>query len=155
ADRRRVRRRTLDQAGKQRCFGHIQICGRLSEETKRGGLGAVQAVTEINLVQIELEDLFLGELPLEASRDDHLLDLAPHRLVRRQEALTRELLCKRAASLCPASLTKIVERRASNANQVDATVIVETLILDGHDRLDEIGRDARERHIDALLTKNR
>ena len=47
------------------------------------------------------------------------------------------------------------EGGSRHADQVDAAVIVEALILDGDDRLHEVRRDARQRHFDPLLAENR
>ena len=48
----------------------VEIGGLLAEVAERRGLGAVEAVAEIHLVQIELEDLALLELALDPRRDD-------------------------------------------------------------------------------------
>ena len=58
-DRRRVARRRLDQAGEQRRFVDVQVAGGLAEVAARRRLDTIQAVAEIHLVQVQLEDLLL------------------------------------------------------------------------------------------------
>jgi hypothetical protein len=127
----------------------------LAEEAERRRFDAVEAVAEIHLVQVQLEDLVLGELTLDPPREHRLFQLAPQRLVGREKALARELLRQRAAALRRAVRAKVVERRGHHANHVDAAVIVETLILDGNDRVHHVGRDLRQRRLDAPLLEDR
>ena len=69
---------------------------------------AISAATEINLVQIKLEDLFLGEGALDADGKDRLLQLALHRLVARQEEVLGHLLGDgRGANLAAAGTAQI------------------------------------------------
>ena len=69
---RRVIGRRLDQAGDDRRFAQAQMIGAVAEEAPRGGVDAIGAAAEINSVQIELEDLVLGEFPLEREGQDRL-----------------------------------------------------------------------------------
>ena len=61
-------------------------------------LDAVDAGAEIDAIQVELEDLVLGELRFEEQRDAGLLDLAAVGPDVRQEQRSRELLRQRAAA---------------------------------------------------------
>ena len=140
-DGRRVARRRLHQAGEQRGFRHRQLRRRLAEVTARRCLDAVQTVAEVDLVQIQLEDFVLGERALEPPREDQFLQLPADGLVRRQEALPRELLRDRAAALRGAAVAKVGDRRSRHAADVEAAVIVEPLIFDGEDRVDEVRRN--------------
>ena len=79
---RRIARRALHHPGQQRALAQGQLRGGLVEIALRGGLDAVGAGAEIDPVQVELEDLLLGELGLQPDRQDQLLGLAPVGLVR-------------------------------------------------------------------------
>ena len=154
AHRRRVAGGRLHEAGQQRRFRDADGRRRLAEIPERRGLHTVQAVTEIDLVEIQLENLVLAELLLESRRDDDLGQLASVGLLGRQEALPRQLLCDRAAALGETTFSKIAQRRTRNANDVDSVVIVEALILDREDGVHQVRRHARERHIDALFLED-
>src|SRR6185503_15547194 len=145
----------LHEAGEQRRFLHVEIARVLAEEAARGRFDAIEAVAEIHLVQIELEDLVLGELALEPPREHRLFQLAPQRLVRREETLARELLRQRASTLRRAMRAQVVERRGEYPYHVDAAVIVKALILDRDDRVHQVRRDVRQRRLDALLLEDR
>ena len=69
---RRVIGRRLDQAGDDRRFAEAQMVGAMAEEAPRGGVDAIGAAAEIDAIEIELEDLVLGEFPLERERQDAL-----------------------------------------------------------------------------------
>ncbi len=127
----------------------------LPEVAPRRRLGAIQAVAEVHLVEIQLEDASLGKLPLEVRGDQQLLDLSRKRLLGGQEALTGELLRNRAAALDGAAVPKVRHRRRDDAHEIEAVMLVEPLILDGDDRVLQVGRDPIERHADPLLLVNR
>src|SRR5207245_2366033 len=91
ADGWRVSRRGLHEAREQRRLGHAHLRGVLAKVSTRRRFDAVEAVAEIHLVQIELEDFLLGIEPLDARGEDELLYLPVIRLVRGEEALAREL----------------------------------------------------------------
>src|SRR5207342_1794039 len=126
-----------------------------AEVSARRRLDTVQAVAEIDLVEIEPEDLLLGVDALETRRENQLLDLAPVGLVRRQEALAGELLRDRAAALGAAVVPYVRQRRRGDAHEIEPVMIEEALVLNRSNRLDEIGRHFRQRHLDALLLENR
>ena len=83
----------------------------------------------------------MRELTLEPRRDEDLGELAANGLVGREEALSGELLRERAAALRQTAFEHVVQRRAGDADDVDAAVVVEALILDREDRLHELWRD--------------
>ena len=89
---RRIIGRRLDQAGDDRRLAEAQMVGAMAEEVPRGGVDAVGAAAEIDAVEIELEDLVLGEFALERERQDRFLDLAAEAAVVGQEDVARELL---------------------------------------------------------------
>ena len=96
---RRIIGRRLDEAGDDRRLAEAQMIGAMTEEAPRGGIDPVGAAAEIDAVEIELEDLVLGELPLERERQDRFLDLAAEAAVVGQEDVARQLLGDRRAAL--------------------------------------------------------
>ena len=68
------------------------MIGAVAEESSRRGVDAIGAAAEIDAVEVELEDLVLGEFALEREREDRFLDLAPEAAVVGQEDVARELL---------------------------------------------------------------
>ena len=82
----------LDEARDDRRLGHRQFGRRMAEELPAGAVDAIGAATEIDLVEIELEDLLLREFPLERHRQDRLARLAIDRAVVVEEDVARELL---------------------------------------------------------------
>ena len=154
ADGRRVARRGLHKPREQCCLRYRHRRRRLAEISKRGRFDAVEAIAEVHLVEIELENLVLAELPFQAGRDDDLGQLAPVGLLRRQKALPGQLLRDRAATLGQPALAKIAQRRAGDANDIDPIVIVEALILDGENGIHQVRRHARQRNINPLFLED-
>ena len=106
---------------------------RLAEIAESRRFGAVQAVAEIHLVQIHLENLVLPVELLDPLRENRLAHLAAQRLVAREEADARELLRDRARALRRAPLRDVREHGAHDADAVDAVVVVEARVLDRDD----------------------
>ena len=127
----------------------------LAEVAARRRFDAVQAVAEVDLVEVELENLGLLVQHLDAFGEDELLQLPADGLVGREEALTRELLRDRAAALRGAAVADVGERGRRDANQVEPVMLVETLIFDRDDRVDQIRRIVGQRHVDALFVEDR
>ena len=99
---RRVGLRRLDDAGERRRFGQREVDDVLAEEEPRAFGHAVDreraALSEIDLVQIQLEDLVLGQPLLDDERHELLGELAAHRLLGRQQQVLDQLLRQRAAA---------------------------------------------------------
>ena len=127
----------------------------LAKEAERRCFGAVQAVPEVHLVQVHLEDLVLRELLFEAPRQHRLFQLSYECLVGGKEAPTRELLRQRATALRGATGADVAHRRRDDADNVDAAMIVEALVLDRDDRVHEVRRHRRQRRIDPALLEDR
>ena len=103
-------------------------------------LDTVCVRTEEHRVDVELEDLILGEDLLELGRDERFADLALDGAIGVQEVLLHDLLCDRRRTAAP--------RRGGSCDrdEVDAAVIVEALVLSrkqgaDHDLGDVVDRD--------------
>ncbi len=118
------------------------------------GVGA--ALTEVHVVEVQLEDIVLRGARLEDHRQKLLLELAPVRFLRRQEEVLHELLGERAAANQVRPVAPDVrDDGPDDPDRVDAGVIVEAPVLDGEHRLDHLLRNQRERHSAALLAAGR
>ena len=111
----------------------------------RRGLDAVGAAAEIDAIEIELEDLVLGEALLEPDRVDHLFELPRHGALGRQEQVLGELLGDGRAALDHGAGGCVAERRAHEPERVDAEMVVEAAVLGRDHRLGEV----RRQHVEA------
>src|SRR5688500_10305177 len=141
ADRRSVARWSLYEARQQRRFGHIELRSRFSKVTQGCGLDTVEAVAEVHLVEIPLENLPLAELAFEPCGYNHFPQLALQRLLAAQKTLTCHLLRDRAGALASPPVAQIAPHGAGDADEIDAAVFEETLIFDCHDGIDQVRRD--------------
>ena len=99
----------------------LSVGRAVAEEAARGGVDAVGAAAEIDAVEIELEDLVLGEAPLERQRQDALADLAAEGAAVGQEDVAGELLGDGRAALRPAAaFDSRTLTRAGDADRIDA-----------------------------------
>src|SRR5256885_7179132 len=105
------------------------MVGAMAEEAPRGGVDAIGAAAEIDAIQIELEDLVLGELALERQRQHALLDFAPEGAAVGQEDVARELLGDGRSALAPVTGVEANLERAGDPDRVDSEVTAETLVL--------------------------
>src|SRR5262245_3782376 len=94
-----VRRRRLGQSREQRRLWNVYIGRVLAEIPQRRRLYSIEAVAEVHLVQVHLEDLVLRELALEPRGEEHLGDLPPERLGGSEKVLPRQLLRQGASPL--------------------------------------------------------
>jgi hypothetical protein len=121
-------------------FAEIALCRRLD---------AVGAGTEIDAVEVELENFVLGVLALQPQRQFHFLQLARHGAFLGQEQVFGELLRQRRAALRYAAMHDVGDGRARDADGVDAVMRIEAAVLDGDERLRQIGRQILQRDIGA------
>ena len=141
--------RRLHRAGQQGRFADAELRGRLIEEALGRGVDAGGAAAEIDPVQIERQDLLLGELPLQPHRQHQLLHLAPDRPGGGQEQVAGELLGDGRArppamqwqrrSAKPAARTPMPDH-------VEAHVAVEAPVLDGDEGGGHVGRKLVDVH---------
>jgi hypothetical protein len=100
------------------------------------GSNAIGAVTEIDLVQVQLEDLFLVELVLNSEGEENLAQLAQIGLLAAQEEVACDLHGDGAAALALLAGADEIDHRAQDALIVDAGVFEETVVLSRQHRLD-------------------
>src|SRR5213079_2930063 len=107
------------------------------EVPARGGLDSVEAVPQIDLVQVQLEDAILRELVFDLARQHELPQLPPDRargsdLLR--EHIAGELHGDGARPFARAEGAQVAPERAQHAAKIDPAVLVEAAVLDGEER---------------------
>ena len=136
----------LDHACQQRALGQIELPDIFAKVRLRRLAKAVNreaaALPEVDLVGVHLEDLLLGEAVLELEGDGDFDDLALDAALRRKKEAARQLHGQRRAAFGPAVAGReIVPQRSEDAVIVHATVLKEAAILDGDNRVDQVGRN--------------
>ena len=131
-------RRRLEQAGQHRGFGEVHVARGLVEVILRRRVDAERAAAHIGAVEIELEDLVLGQPRLEPDRQERFLDLALDGALVGQEQVLGELLRDRRAALHHAAGARIRRQRAHEARRIDAEVLVEAAVFGRERRLDQM-----------------
>ena len=106
----------------------------------RRGINAISAGAEIDAIEVDFEDLILGETVLEPQRKQSLPDFAGEAAFRRQKQVLGELLGYRAAALDDTAGREIDEPGAQKPDRIDAEMAVEAAILGGDYRFRQIGR---------------
>src|ERR1700743_580401 len=94
----------------------------LIEEKLRPRLETIRPTPQIDLVRIQLEDLFFGKPPLDLYREKNLLELAPIGLLRRKKQVPRKLHRQRRSPLRPPARVQISPRRTQRTKQVHPPV---------------------------------
>src|SRR4029079_14490328 len=110
-------------------FGDAKLRHRLLEVAVRGHVDAPGAAPEEDRVEIDLEDLVLGERAVESYGDDHLADLALVADVIADQQVLGDLLRDGRAALGPAGIGEVGDEGADHAALVDAAVLVEALVF--------------------------
>ena len=136
----------FEESGQHGGLGQGHLAHRFAEVELRGGLNAEGAAAHVDAVEVELEDLALGEMRLEPEGQEGLVDLAGHRALVRQEQVLGELLGDRGAALHDARGARIDRQRPQGADHVDAEMGVEAAVLRGEHGLGKVGRHLGERH---------
>ena len=131
--------------------GQGQLLDRRAEVGPGGRLHPVGAVTQVDLVEVDLQQPVLRIPALQLEREQGLLDLPLEAAVRRQEEDLGELLRDGAAALHDPVVAEVGVGGPRDAPQVDAEVGVEAGVLDRDHRVPEDLRDLAQRDEDPAL----
>ena len=108
------------------------------EEFAAGGVDAVGAAAEIDLVEVQLENLVLGELALHRHRQDRLANLAARGIAVVEEDRPRQLLRDGGRALKAAVGVAVLPCKVDRAGQplgIDTKMRAVAAILDGDHRV--------------------
>src|SRR5207248_5157419 len=111
----------------------------------------VGAVAEIDRVQVGGQDPVLRPTLLELPGDRRLLQLPADRALVVHVGVLDELLRDRRAALDDLLVAEVLPDGATDRAHVDPSVLVEALVLDGHDRLLHPAGDLRRGNDDPAL----
>ena len=118
----------------------FQIADILVEIGARCGLHAKALPPERNFVEIEFEDLLLGQHRFDAHRQDHFLDFARHGIFVADQQVLRHLLGNgrsAARARSGAVFGGIIDRCAGKAGHIDPVVRKERFVLGRQKRADQ------------------
>ena len=137
--------RRLEQAGQHRRFRQSDVARRFVEVEMRRAVDAEGAAAHIGAVEIEFQNLVLGEARLQPDREERLLHLALDGALVVEEQVLRQLLRDRRTALAHAAGLRVGDERARGAGDVDAEMVVEAAVFGGERRLDQIVRKVFQR----------
>ena len=130
----------LGQGGQKGGFRQAELAGRFAEIGLRRRLDAVARFAQIGPVEIEGQDVVLGQHPLQLQRQHSLLHLAAKSLIRGKKNVPRQLLGQGRGALRDPPRLQIGERRSGHADGVDAGMIIETPVLRRQKGARHVGR---------------
>ena len=144
-DERVVARRRLREPGEERRFGNAQLRGRRAEVEVGRRADAHRRLSEVDAVEVLLEDLLLVEVPLEAHGPERLARLPAPSTGDRTEQPGELHRDRRRPGHDPAG-EDVVARGPRDGAEIDPVVLPEPPILHRDERDDEIGVDVGERN---------
>ena len=146
--------RAVDDSGQQGRLIERQLVEGFVEIIERGRSGSIGALAEINLVEIELENLVLGEGALDTTRQHHFLHLAFQSLRRRQQEVFGHLLGNRRGPLeafTQNDMTDIGKGRTDNTAEIQSAMLVKILVLGRNEGLDQALGNVFDGHEHTML----
>ena len=117
---------TADQSRKKGRLRETHVGCGFSEVGLARRLDPVETGAEVDAVHVELEDLLLGHLHLDAEGHGRLEELSVEGLAAEREAVAGQLLGDRAGPLLHSAEEKVPHGRTRDAERVDAAVLVES-----------------------------
>ncbi len=140
----------LGRAASSAACGSVDLRDRLVEVRERGRLHAVGAGAVVHGVQVLGEDLVFGPPVFELPGQHRLAQLAGEGGIVADVGVLDVLLGDRARALDDVAGLDVVDQGAGDAREVDAVVLVEALVLDGHGGVLHDHRDLAAGHDDAV-----
>ena len=138
---RREGARRLDQTGEQSGFGQGYILQVFIEigagAFGQAGDGERTALSQIDAVGVELENLLFGKFLLQLDRDQHFDELAAKGFLRAQEESPRKLHGDGGTALLMALVGEVDPGGFHQAHEIDAVVLKKAAVLDGRDCVDD------------------
>ena len=125
----------LGDSGQQCAFGVGQFMRIFVEVEPRGLNDSPRAASEIDLVEIHLEDLLLAVFAFVFQGQQPFLDLPADRFLPGKVFVLDELLGDRRAAFGNFPFGDILHERARNPTDVDPLVLVKPGVFDGHKRV--------------------
>ncbi len=160
-DMRRIFGRRLEQAGQHGRLREGHVLDRAAEIELGRRLDAECAAAHIGAVEIELQDLLLGQVGFEPEGQEGFIDFARDGALVGQEQVLRQLLGEGRAALHHAGRAGVDGQGAQEADRIDAPMVEEAPVLGRKHRLNDIigilvefhrivVQDAATAHLDAI-----
>ncbi len=133
-----------------------ELVHRLVEIKQRGGRHPIGPETEIDLVEIKLEDLLLRISALDLERQQRLLDLALERHLVGQQEILGDLLGDGRGALRAAVGTVILEVEhagARDAAEIEPAMFIEILVLGRHEGVEHQLWHRLDRQVEPALAR--
>jgi hypothetical protein len=159
--------RGLQHPGDQCRLRQVQASRRNAEDTPARRLDSVRTVTEVDDVQIVLQDLLFGQVVFEFDGVPGLAQLAPQGVrgggppLSRAEAwvlledVADELHGQGRGALGRTTVPVVGDQGAQRSPDIHAAVLIEAGVLGRHDGLPHHRRDLGQGHIMAVLVEER
>ncbi len=127
----------LGQCGQDGHLVQVEFVQVATEIDRGRGGDAICALPEIDLVQVQFEDLVLGQLPFDLQREEDFADLALIGALPGQKEVAGKLHGDGAAALGALAGAEQVDAGAQQTHRIHAAVPVETFVFRRHKGLQE------------------
>ncbi len=135
--------RRLRQSGDHGHLAQRQLTRRLAEVHQGRRPDAVGALAQEDLVEVDLQDLFLAQTVFHLQREQDFAELAGEGALVRQEHVACKLHRDRAAALRLLAGQGQLDRRTHQSLPIDARMFEETVVLGGQECLHQKRRKLR------------
>ncbi len=146
--------RSLGEPGEQRALDCGERLGWFAEIAARRHLNAPGPTTEINRVEIELEDFRLGQGALHPRGNDHFAQFSFVGDVVAHQQVLGDLLCNGRAALRSSRVREVADEGADQSALVNAGVLEEALVLGGDKCVAHRFRDIGKLDPDAAIVRH-
>ena len=143
----------LKHPDERRALIQVEFARVFAVEREGGGLDAEGVAPELDRVQVHLDNLALGVVPLQLDRRHHLLELPRHRHVA-PDLLVVEVagkLLRDRRSSAQIAFPEDVRDGREDAFHIDAPVALKAVVFGRDECPDSVGRDLVERGPRAVL----
>ena len=136
----------FQQTGQHGGLGQVDLCRRFVEIAPGGGIHAIGAGAEVDPVQIQGQDLILGEIGLQPQGQQKFLNFAFQGPLMGQKDVLGQLLADGAAALHDAPGEQIGHHGAAQSDGIDAEMAVKAAVFRGDDRVGQMFRQLTGLH---------
>src|SRR6476661_1299156 len=103
-------------------------------------------MTEVDFVEIGLENFVFGEASFDHESDARFRELARNGAPRRQESIFRKLLCDRAAAFRYSASPGIRYNRSTDSYGIDSNVTSESGVFSGEEGIRHVAGQVGKNH---------
>ena len=144
------RRETIwaaNQAGQDSGFRKVQLRGVFPEVGEGRGLNSVTTGAEVDPVNVQFQNLLLGEVVLDTQRHHRFQKFPAESPTPERQAIASELLGDATRTLFSRSAQYVLDQSAADPAPVNTPMFEKARIFTCKDRFDKIRSDFIERHL--------